>query len=199
MIMSEPILLGFGIIVLMLGWHFIIRKTTLDTQRDKLFDLRESVRKHYLETGIGLEDKTYKELRRLINSQIRFLEDASFSKMIVWRVEYQDNKELKESIDHYLDERFRTDNEALTEYIKKIRSLAYHHTMEYMLYSSLGMTTVCYAIFPIALLVLLAHASVRLSGNIFGEAVLAPLQRLIRRDLIEGLSAIKQKPNAVHA
>lgn len=193
--MNEPVLLGFGIIVLMVGWHFIVRKTALDTFRDHLFDLRESVRQHYLENGYSLEDRTYAQLRMLINDQIRFLEQASFTKLSITRSAYDCNKDLREWMDETLQSRFKTEDEKLAAYIKSVRIQAHRHVANYLVCSSLGLSAIVWTLLPIvliiAIVIAIAHKSFKSTRKGFGDLLYLLTKWVASRDAVEKISSMK--------
>ena len=53
-----------------------------DYHRDQLFRLRSEVREYFLDSNYGLEHPAYLNLRRLINSYLRYLEKHSFSSVL---------------------------------------------------------------------------------------------------------------------
>jgi len=66
-----------NILVCILGLCFIWalwQKVCLDSCRDRLFDLREDVRDHFV-NSVGLGHPLYKEIRDAINAIIRFTEE----------------------------------------------------------------------------------------------------------------------------
>ncbi len=168
--MSEPFLLGFGIIVLIVAWRLIVRKDRFDSFRDNLFDLRESVRQHYIVNGYGLEHETYAQLRLLI-SQIRFLEQASFASLGIARYEYQHSKDLRECIDDLFKNRFKTDDKKLEAFIKNTRIQAHRQTTGYLIFSSLAMTTMLCVLIPIAIIIAIGHKSLTLSKGVLGRSL----------------------------
>ena len=123
----------------MVGWHFVVRKTALDTFRDGLFDLRESVRQFYLEKGYGLEDRTYAQASAF-NQQPNPVFGTSFNDvgLGIPQSEYQKNKELRECMDEWFKDRFKTDNPELAAFIKGARIQAHRHITGYLIFCRLG-------------------------------------------------------------
>jgi hypothetical protein len=189
--MNEPILFGFAIIAILVAWRVVVRKTALDHFRDELFDLREKVRGYYLEKGHGLEHKTYAELRALLNSQIRFLDSVSFTRLIICEIEMDQNKELRESIREDLEKRFKTESEELAAFIKQVRNEAYHHTTGYVLHASIVASLTVYALLPVLLVCAIAHHSFKVSKKMIDEAVMKVPQKAVSIDVIEGFSELK--------
>jgi hypothetical protein len=189
--MNEPILFGLAIITLLITWHSIVRKTALDHFRDKLFDLREKARNYYLENGYGLEHKTYTELRNLLNAQIRFLESVSPTRLIIYGIGIEQNKELHKRIHEDLEKRFQTGSEKLAAFIKQTRQEAYHHTTGYILHSSIAASLIVYTLLPALLSGAIIRHSFKLSKKIIGEAVMKIPQKAVSIDIIEGVSKLK--------
>ena len=189
--MNESFLLGIGIIALLLSWRFIVRKTALGHFRDELFDLREEVRLYYLEKGYGLEHKTYAELRNLLNSQIRSLEATSFSRLLIYEAEMDENEALRESMREDLKQRFHTDSEELAHFIHRVRRQAYHYTTGYVLHASIFASALVYSMFPFVLFWEVGRHSFKLSKSMIDEAVMKVPQKAVSIDVVEGFSNLK--------
>jgi hypothetical protein len=74
--MTSQVLFGAGLIMLFVVWKYMIQPTLIDHFRDKLFDLRDSVREHFLQRG-ELGSPEYRQLRDLLNSHILYIEKAT--------------------------------------------------------------------------------------------------------------------------
>lgn len=75
--MLELSLFGVGALCLVLSWHFVLRPSLLDDTRDRLFDLRESVRDFFASRD-QLSHPAYVDLRNLINAHLRYTEEITF-------------------------------------------------------------------------------------------------------------------------
>src|SRR4051812_13549865 len=98
----DLILFCINILLIMVIWKFCIRKTVLDHHRDALFDLRDELRKTYIDNSWTLDDPTYKHLRDLINGCLRFTENYSLIRFAILHAQIQYEDELKK----YLKEKF---------------------------------------------------------------------------------------------
>lgn len=87
-------LFGLGLLLLMVSWHFMIKPTLRDRARDKLFDLRESVRQYFLDHH-DLNHHLYRDLRDLINSYLRYTEEITFLGFVMQL--YYSDKHAKQS------------------------------------------------------------------------------------------------------
>lgn len=120
----------------MIVWKYILHPSILDHFRDKLFDLRDNVRDYYLTNDIALDDKTYKSIRDLINSHLRFTERMSLIKVLCFSSLVDNNKELKNYIKNELDSKFNTNNKELLKFIKETRDKSSLILIDYMVFSS---------------------------------------------------------------
>lgn len=134
----ETILLGFGIIFMVAGWHFVWMPTVLDSSRDKLFDLRDqTVRDYFVQKGIPLDNNIYQELRTLINGHLRHTESLTFfgfMSMLVWTAK---NDEISSEIRERIEKRFDSGNAELKVLAEKTREQAARIMIEFMIESSI--------------------------------------------------------------
>jgi len=134
--MINTVFFGINIILLFYVWKFILRPSILDYFRDRLFDLREEVRDFYILKNIPLSDNTYKSLRDLLNNHLRFTEKLSLSNVFYFSAKIDKNIELKNFIKHEIENKFKTDDERLSIFIKKARLTSSRILIYYMIFSS---------------------------------------------------------------
>jgi hypothetical protein len=120
----ETMLLGIGIILMLAGWRFVWRPTTLDEARDRLFDLRESVRSEFVRRGISLDHPLYVALRDLLNGHLRHTESASFSTLIAFHVSVISQPEVREALQEHIEKRFGCSDPDLAKFAKQTREQA---------------------------------------------------------------------------
>jgi hypothetical protein len=151
--MINTIFFGINILLAIIIWKYILQPSILDHYRDKLFDLRESVRDFYISKNIPLEDKTYKNLRNLINSHLRFIEKMSFSKITYFSAQVDKNKELGNRIKNELNSNFKTDNSELAKFIKDIRMNSVEILICYMIFSSMPILILFVFVFALKVII----------------------------------------------
>lgn len=132
----EQTLFGVNIILILLIWHFMIRKTILDHSRDKLFDLRDAVRAKYQAEGWDMDSPTYGKLRDLLNGYLRFTEDYSIWKLICIKTEVENNSNLHIELQEKLEKMFLAVEPAQLEFVRRVRSQARGAVLEFAVFSS---------------------------------------------------------------
>ncbi|MBW1649178.1 MAG: hypothetical protein JRJ44_00610 [Deltaproteobacteria bacterium] len=120
----------------MIIWKYILRPSILDRYRDKLFDLREKTRDFYISNNISLNDDTYKNLRDMLNSHLRFTEKISFTTVSYFAIKINNDTKLRDYITKDIENQFKTNNKKLAEFIKKTREEAGRTLLNYMTFSS---------------------------------------------------------------
>lgn len=132
----ETILFVVGLNILMFIWIGMWQRTFLDDSRDKLFDLRQEVRTFFLRNNLPLDNSVYVNLRNLLNSEIRYLEDLTFYSLFGASWLYSKNPELTDYIERSIDQLFATENKELEKYAKKVRERAIHVLILHMVRTS---------------------------------------------------------------
>jgi len=69
--MLDLILFLVGCIVIIVSWG-AWKKTARAVVRDRLFELRDEWRDHYVDNGLDMQDGTYSDIRDLINGLLRY-------------------------------------------------------------------------------------------------------------------------------
>lgn len=135
----ELVLFGLGLFLLFVTWRWMLKPSLLDATRDKLFDLRESMRAYFIDTKEGLEHPAYKDLRMLLNGHLRYTEDLSFVGFMLTIFGAINHREDFAAVRDKLDKKFNshTDSEETRRYIKKVRLTASAIMFEYMVKTSL--------------------------------------------------------------
>jgi len=189
--MVNTVLLGVNILLFILLWKKVLRPSSLDDCRDKLFDLRDEVRAYFISRSLPLSDPIYKQLRDLINFHLRFTENLSLSSIIHFSVVVGRNKELSSHLKNQIDNRFKTDDKALTKFVEDVRTRATIILMFYMMQSSLPWLIlsiiwgVAYGLHSVV-----TNMYNRVSFNVeqLLTAIYALSKRAVRRDALEELS-----------
>ena len=63
-------------------WTSLWRQTMLDKYRDRMFDVRDSLRDYFLEHSLSLSEPAYLNIRSSINRSIHFLGSITFLKLL---------------------------------------------------------------------------------------------------------------------
>lgn len=141
-------LLGFNILLLVIGWKFMIRKTILDHTRDKLFDLRDELRHEFVQRGWDMNSALYKELRDTINAYLRYTEHYS-----VWRFFYMEsslkkNKPLCNYLRQKVELGYRDLDAEKVAFAKKLRIKSQQYMMDFSVYSSGLLLVISFILVP---------------------------------------------------
>ena len=146
--MSE-ILLAFTLLAFMLFWKFVWQKTLLGYTRDKLFDLRDELRTWFIENNYGLNHPVYKELRFIINNHLRHTERATMISFLAFYTVTKKSHHSNEDMVAHLNSIFKTNDDKLDSFTKKIRNKAFYVLLTQMIGRSvfLCILTVFIAIF----------------------------------------------------
>ncbi|MDD2914066.1 MAG: hypothetical protein PHP70_01975 [Gallionella sp.] len=134
--MINAIFFGINVLLLIVIWNYMLKKTLLDHYRDQLFDLREEAREFFLKNNIPLDSNIYKRLRDLLNGHLRFTERFTFIRFIILEVEIKNNKELHEHLKKEMEDRFSTDNQILNDFVVQTRKKATIAILNHMVNSS---------------------------------------------------------------
>lgn len=70
-VMIEVLLTLVGVVALIVSWR-AWKKTARGAVRDRLFELRDEWRNHYVRFGLDMQDGAYGEIRDLINCMLRY-------------------------------------------------------------------------------------------------------------------------------
>lgn len=147
--MVNTVLFCFNVLILIMLWHFMIKKTILDHHRDKLFDLRKEVRDHFISQNIPMDSAIYRSLLDLINGHLLFSEGVSFAQFVFMESAVKNNPPLKDHLKKQIDAKFNTDSKELNAYVLDVRCRAVSILKDYIISSS-GITWV--VVFFISLL-----------------------------------------------
>lgn len=130
-------LFGVGCIGIMLTWKYMWLPTLLDATRDELFDLRdEKLKKYFASTEAGLNHPMYIKLRTLINGHLRHTESFSLWEMMFMVFNIEKNPVLDEYKTNEINNKFKTDDEILNNFIEEVRMRGAIILARYMLRSS---------------------------------------------------------------
>lgn len=135
--MMQMTLLGIGTILMVFSWSYMWRPTVLDSARDKLFDLRDrTVRAYFIERGLGLDHPVYLALRELLNGHLRYTESLSFFRFVSLAAWTAQHMEIDKARRLGIESKFKTDDPALLELVRKVREQSTMIMIEYMVESS---------------------------------------------------------------
>jgi hypothetical protein len=147
------ILLGLNILIIMGVWHFIVKKTLLDNTRDKLFDLRDELRRVHLEHGWAIDTATYGNLRAMINAYLRYTENYSVWQVTAVRVELQkqEHAKLRKHLVSSINANFKASNQKQAAYVADVRRRAGKALVDFSVYNSGLLLLIAILITPYAL------------------------------------------------
>lgn len=137
--MIEVVVFAFNILLLMVVWEFFLKKTILDVNRDRLFDLRSYLRNEFAKRN-ALDSPAYKEVRQLLNAQIALTEKLSMFEYFLFANKVEKNKIVKEAIEQKTAFTYSTNDPELEQIIKRVRIQSSDICMEYMIFSSMVLT-----------------------------------------------------------
>lgn len=189
--MLEFPLFFVGLIILQFTWMHSWQKTFLDDSRDRLFDLRDSVRNYMLENNIGLDNNIYLNLRLLINSQIRFLEEISFLNLLNLYRHQLSTKEEFYKLEKSINDMFNSDNPKLMDYADNIRKQSTLIVISHLLKTSIILLS---STFLVTIYIVLRHSIKRMSFDIkvsrrYNSASKKVYKRFFKEEkYLEGLS-----------
>lgn len=136
--MIQVTMLGVGLLLLMASWKFMLRPSMLDATRDRLFDLRESVRVHFIESGHGLNAPAYHALRGLLNSHLRYTEEITFFGVLHQMAWIQGHQDTHRHLRAEVDRQFAVSDPGLAAYIREVRVKSAVIVLDYAVKSSLA-------------------------------------------------------------
>ncbi len=137
--MIEVVVLAFNILLLMVVWEFFLKKTILDLNRDRLFDLRSYLRSEFAKRD-ALSSPAYREVRQLLNAQIALTEKLSIFEYFLFANKVEKNRIVKEAIEQKTSFTYATSDPELREIIRRVRMQSSDICMEYMIFSSMFLT-----------------------------------------------------------
>jgi hypothetical protein len=121
----ELLMFGLNILLLIVLWHFVVKRTVIDHARDRLFDLRDAIRTEHIANGWGLDSAAYKNLRKMLNAYLRYTESYSIWKIVAIHGDLSQNQELREHIRKRVNTSFSTLDGRQAEYIQSVRDQAF--------------------------------------------------------------------------
>lgn len=153
----ELIFIGFNGLLLLAVWNLMLKKTILDTHRDRLFELRDHLREQFINNGWSLESPIYRRLRDLINGYLRFTTRFSLAKFLFLESNVKKNKELTTALKIQLTKEFSVATDEQLAFVEQFRRQALSVMMDYMILSS-GPLIICTVILiPFVALYVFAH------------------------------------------
>lgn len=145
----DLVITGFGLLMIMPVWRYILKRSLLDTHRDKLFDLRDDLRDTFAANAWDMSGPTYKQLRDLLNGYLRYTEKFVYSEFAYIENSIKNNPELQETMKRRFEENFNNTPEDQHEYIMNLRNEARRIMMSHMIFSSFPLALWTLMLFPI--------------------------------------------------
>ena len=160
----ELITSGLGVLMGMMVWTFMVKKTALDHTRDKLFDARDDLRTTFIDNGWDLSSPVYATLRDLTNGYLNFTERFSVWHFLITASKIRNSAEIqKHSLDR-LESEFAELDSSQKEFVKAFRTRTLHAVMDYSVYSSGAMVSISVLAAPILVLLKLLMLAKEGSG-----------------------------------
>lgn len=122
-------------IVLVFAWR-CWKKTARAMVRDRIFDLRDELRNHYVDNGLDMNDGAYARTRDLLNCQLRFAKDMRMIGYIYFSAKI--DKRMVDAAAAEYDSVVQKCDEQTANLIKKIRHQSCETILMYMAATSLG-------------------------------------------------------------
>ncbi|KXB29935.1 hypothetical protein AT959_14780 [Dechloromonas denitrificans] len=127
----ERFLLGIGMLLAFWTWR-AWKNSALDTCRDRLFDIRDDARRHFIAQQISLDSDVYIALRNLLNSHIRYAKKMTFPRFIATIFAVSKHEETMRNMREQLDHHLHTDDKELAKYIAQTRKASSEAMMIYI-------------------------------------------------------------------
>lgn len=127
---------GVNLLLVMLVWQLMLRKSILDHSRDKLFDLRDEVRDVFIAKNWDLNSTVYRNLRDLLNGHLRFTEEFSIWRVIYMESAVKEGSDLDLELQKAVSKRFKAANAEQAEFVNKIRRQSVVAVMQFAIYGS---------------------------------------------------------------
>lgn len=142
--MIDLLLTLTGFIVLIVSWR-AWKKTARATVRDRLFELRDEWRNHYVDRDLDMADGTYAEIRNLINCMLRYTKRMRMIGFIYFAANISDD-DVRESASR-IEASIEKANGPTRELALRIRRQASESVLLYMASTSLGFISAGLAMF----------------------------------------------------
>lgn len=155
------LLVGVNIFLIFALWVFVLRKSILDHHRDKLFDLRDEVRNHFVQQGWDLGSPLYRHLRDLLNCHLRFTEQYTFTQFVLMEGALRDNEAARYWLKQRVEKHLTGTNPEQQKFVKDVRQRAVQILMSYMVVSSGPLAIATAVVFPVFFCVSIGHVFVR--------------------------------------
>lgn len=135
--MSELLLAGVGLIVIVGTWKYVWLPSVLDATRDTLFDLRDRrLRRYFISQGLGLDHPVYAALRNLLNGHLRNTRSLSLSQYAYMKGQLENDKPASEKRFAEINRKFEVDEPELQKFIDRVRADSATAMLTYMVETS---------------------------------------------------------------
>ncbi|MRW89821.1 hypothetical protein GJ699_07485 [Duganella sp. FT80W] len=155
----DLVLSGIGLLLILPVWRYIVKRSLLDTHRDKLFDLRDELRDKFHASGWDMGGPVYKQLRDLLNGYLRYTESFQFIEFIVIETGIQRNPELQAEMKARFEKVFAGMDEEQRHFAIGLRKEARRVMMSHMILSSFPLALITAVLFPFVALYMVLRAS----------------------------------------
>lgn len=133
--MREMLGIFVAFIALLVSWR-CWKKTARAMVRDRLFDLRDELRNHYVENGLDMNDGAYAKTRDRLNNLLRYTKEMRMIGYIYFSANV--NKEMVDATAAEFDSVIQECDNKTAELIGRIRRQSCETILLYMAATSLG-------------------------------------------------------------
>ncbi len=137
--MSATIGTFLAFIALLIAWNRL-KKLARAIVRDRIFDLRDTLRRHYVENNLEMTDGAYERLRDFLNNLLRNMKDMRMMEYLYFASHL--NRSDVEAATAEFDESLKKCNPETAELIRHLRRKACEETIKYMAETSLGFISI---------------------------------------------------------
>ncbi len=191
--MNEVVLFFIGVSFVILFWIQIWKRSLMEREIDKLFNLRDEVRTYCINNNIPLDNSAYVNIRYLLNTHIKFVDEVTLFRIIFFNRKINKKPELYAHAEKKIDQLFKSDNEELTKFIKEIREKAVFSIIEYLILSSFPIFFILIGYVVITIVKELLSHSFKATSDLF-RIVADIIKRIASKDdYIEELSYYSRK------
>ena len=162
--MKEMLGIFLAFIALIISWH-CWKKTARAMVRDRLFDMRDELRNHYIENGLDMNDGAYARTRERLNCLLRYTKQMRMIGYIYFSAHI--DKEMVASASAEFDESIQKCDNKTAELISRIRRQSCETILLYMAATSLGFISASVLVFIYFLPARIADALKRCLRSIF--------------------------------
>lgn len=139
---------GIGLLFVLPVWRYIVKRTLLDTHRDRLFDLRDNLRDTFHTNGWDMGSPLYKHLRDLINGYLRYTERFQYAEFRYIENGIKKDSKLQTEMKSRFEKHFSGITSEQMRYVMKLRAESRRVMMSHMVFSSFPLAMLTILLFP---------------------------------------------------